>query len=75
MKGIFLVLLITILSCSDVAVTKKGVELNDESGRFAEVCINGHIYYYKAGVYNGFLASKFSDNGLPVKCEKIKGLK
>ena len=73
MRGIFLVLIVVILSCSnEYAKTKNGQEVDDYSKHYMEVCINTHIYYYRNSAHRESLSLKMSDNGLPVKCVKIK---
>lgn len=42
----------------------------DVSKSFNKICIEGHVYYERTLVDNGYLAPKLNDNGTPVKCTK-----
>ncbi len=72
MKEIFIItILLFSFGCNDYAETKSGKEIKDWSNKIQEVCINGHVYYK----FVDMMSPRFSDNGLIIKCEKLKGIK
>lgn len=65
----YILLLITLLLCISCADYDSIGMIRSGDEKFKIICLEGHSYYLKVDVYQGFLSIKLDDNGKPVKCK------
>jgi hypothetical protein len=69
MKKIILISLLAMIIGCGVDPTQKGsVPYGIPNLSVVKKCIEGHVYYYTSGGYEGGIAPKLTDEGKPVKC-------
>lgn len=68
MKKFILIIFVLLVGCSQDYSAKGSVGFSQAAG-VKKICIEGHVYYYTKGGYQGGIAPKLHNDGRPVKCE------
>ena len=68
---IMIILFAGILSCSGSSSNNAVyVDRYSRVSHLTKTCIEGHVFYYTSGGYDGGLASKLHDDGTPFLCKE-----